>query len=74
MIGPVINTAFEDQACALQAQGPITWAKTIEVIYFQEPKVGSVYKLLHHFANRPRHNEHMEQCQKEAEDEAGKGH
>ena len=28
------NSAFEDQACSLQAHGPITWAKTIEVIYF----------------------------------------
>ena len=59
---------FVDQACSLQAQGPITWAKTVQVIYFQEPKVRSVQKLLHHFATRPRHNEHMEQCQEEDED------
>ena len=64
---------FEDQACSLEAQGHIAWAKEIQVIYYQEPQVRSVHKLLHHFANRPRHNEHMEQCQKEAEDEASEG-
>ena len=64
---------FEDQACSLEAQGHIAWAKEIQVIYYQEPQVRSVHKLLHHFANRPRHNEHMEQCQEEAEDKASKG-
>ena len=57
---------FEDQACSLEAPGHIAWAKEIQVIYYQEPQVRSVHKLLHHFANRPRHNEYMEQCQEEA--------
>ena len=33
------SPTFEDQACSLQAQGPIAWAKTVQVIYYQEPKV-----------------------------------
>ena len=61
------SPTFEDQACSLQAQGPIAWAKTVQVIYYQEPKVRSVQNLLHHFATRPQHNEHMEQCQEEDE-------
>ena len=73
VIGTLTNTAFEDQACSLQAQGPITWAKTVQVIYFQEPQVRSVQKLFHHFATRPRHNEHMEQCQEEDEDQTSEG-
>ena len=36
---PTINLAFEDQVCSLSAHGPITWAKTVQVIYFQEPQV-----------------------------------
>ena len=65
---------FEDQACTAEAPGHIAWAREIQVIYYQEPQVRSVHKLLHHFATRPRHNEHLEQCQEEAEDEAGKGY
>ena len=71
---PIIcNRAFEDQVCSLQAQGPITWAKTVQVIYFQEPQVRFMQKLFHPFATRPRHNEHMEQCQEEDEDQTSKG-
>ena len=65
--------AFEEQACSLEVPGHIAWAKEIQVIYYQEPQVRSVQKLLHHFANRPRRNEHLEQRQEEAEDEAGEG-
>ena len=48
-------TPFEAQACALTAKthGPITWAKTIQVIYFEKPQVRSVQKLFHHFATPP---------------------
>ena len=64
---------FEEQVCSLEVPGHIAWAKEIQVIYYQEPQVRSVQKLLHHFANRPRRNEHLEQRQEEAEDEAGEG-
>ena len=32
---------FEDQACSLttKAHGPIAWAKTLQVIYCEEPQV-----------------------------------
>ena len=65
--------SFEDQACSLKAHGPITWAKTVQVIYFQEPQVQSVQKLFHHFATRPRHNEHMGQHQEENANKTSKG-
>ena len=69
------SLAFEDQACSLtaKAHSPITWAKTIQVIYFEEPQVQSVQKLYHHFATRPRHNEHMEQRQEEDANKTSKG-
>ena len=64
---------FEEQACSLKTPGHIAWAKEIQVIYYQEPQVRSVQKLLYHFANHPRRNEHLEQRQEETTDEAGKG-
>ena len=64
---------FEEQVCSLEVPRHIAWAKEIQVIYYQEPQVRSVQKLLHHFANCPRRNEHLEQRQEEAEDEAGEG-
>ena len=44
-------------ACALTVNPHkgISWSKTIQVIYFEEPQVQSTYKLHHHFANRPRY-------------------
>ena len=73
--GEPLCTPFEDQACMLTAQthGPTTWAKTIQVIYFEELQVQSVQKLYHHFATRPRHNEHMEQRQEEDANKTSKG-
>ena len=67
------SEVFEEQACSLKTSGHIAWAKEIQVIYYQEPQVRSVQKLLHHFAHRPRHNEHLEQRQEEAADEASQG-
>ena len=68
---------FENQVCALTANthGSITWAKTIQVIYFEEPQVQSVQQLHHQFANRPRYqrlesqHEYVEQCPEENDKE-----
>ena len=52
----------------------ISWSKTIQVIYFEEPQVLSTYKLHHQFANRSRYqtrqtkDEPMDQHQEEADD------
>ena len=57
----------------------ISWSKTIEVAYLNEPAVWSTYSLHHYFATRPRQqtqdNDHepVDQHQKETDSEECQG-